>query len=217
MYFPLVCVINTVSAMWALVAALPAALTLIRAPRGLAADAGRSAKWSDACAALDATCFPPEGLWRSAQYAEELHSEHGEVIGAWQGSEMLRGVVCCRRIVDETHLLMLLVHPEWRGRSLGETLLRTALRSAWDARDALLTLEVRESNGAALALYSKCGLREVGRRRNYYNTPQEDALLLTAHLERDVPPAPPLQSLGACGATGGQILSSSHLVCDPTV
>ena len=46
---------------------------------------------------------------------------------------------------------------------------------------AFLTLEVRPSNAAAIALYEGFGFREVGRRRNYYDLPKEDALILTKY------------------------------------
>lgn len=183
-----------------------AALVLLRAPT---VARGRGARWSEACAELDAVCFPPSGLWKSQQYAEELESEHSEVLGAWSdgasgAKEELVGLVCCKRVIDECYLLMLSVHPDWRGRALGEALLRAALRSAWEAEQALLTLEVRESNAAALKLYAKCGLEQVGRRPRYYYGPQEDALLLTAHLNPDAPPPPPayVAAPTSCGVEG---------------
>ena len=44
---------------------------------------------------------------------------------------------------------------------------------------AFLTLEVREGNAPAIALYEKLGFREVGRRKNYYPERKEDAVLMT--------------------------------------
>ena len=46
---------------------------------------------------------------------------------------------------------------------------------------AFLTLEVRPSNQAAIALYQGFGFIEAGRRRNYYDLPKEDALILTKY------------------------------------
>ena len=46
-----------------------------------------------------------------------------------------------------------------------------------------LTLEVRDSNGPARALYAKLGFREIGRRRGYYRDPREDALILRKEWE----------------------------------
>lgn len=48
-----------------------------------------------------------------------------------------------------------------------------------------MTLEVRPSNAAAIALYTRFGFREAGRRRNYYDLPKEDALILTRTFEED--------------------------------
>ena len=89
---------------------------------------------------------------------------------------------------------------------------------AWEARQVLLTLEVRESNAAALALYAKCGLREVGRRPRYYKEPQEDALLLTVALQADTPPPlPAYASLGACDvAIDGTVLGTLRIASPGT-
>ena len=79
---------------------LTPSLVLVRAPT-----AGDSARWSDACAALDALCFPP-GLWKKSQYAEEFASESSEVLGAWSDDTrdaQLLGLVCCKRVLDESY------------------------------------------------------------------------------------------------------------------
>ena len=57
-------------------------------------------------------------------------------------------------------------------------------KDTFDARAAaldlaFLTLEVRASNAPAIALYRKHGFQAVGQRRNYYQKPDEDALLMT--------------------------------------
>jgi [ribosomal protein S18]-alanine N-acetyltransferase len=70
------------------------------------------------------------------------------------------------------------VAPEARGRGVGARLLDDALRAAAAAGARELYLEVRESNAAARALYASRGFEEVGRRRNYYRRPAEDALVL---------------------------------------
>jgi len=47
---------------------------------------------------------------------------------------------------------------------------------------SFLTLEVRESNVAAAALYEKMGFQRVGVRKNFYSAPQENAVLMTRYL-----------------------------------
>jgi len=81
--------------------------------------------------------------------------------------------------VDEAHVGTLTVHPQWRGRGLGELLFSAMVREAREAVAATLTLEVRESNLAARGLYAKYGLEVMGRRRGYYTDNGEDALIMT--------------------------------------
>lgn len=64
------------------------------------------------------------------------------------------------------------VLPEYRGRGIGESLVRAFL-----PREGCCFLEVRESNLPAVRLYEKVGFLPVGRRKNYYKAPVEDALL----------------------------------------
>jgi ribosomal-protein-alanine N-acetyltransferase len=82
-------------------------------------------------------------------------------------------------LVDEMHISTLAVHPEMRGRGIGEWLLEAGLEQARSQGAEMSTLEVRPSNKAAIALYRKYGFELVGRRRAYYQDNNEDALLMT--------------------------------------
>lgn len=87
-------------------------------------------------------------------------------------------------LVDEIHISTIAVHPQWRGRGLGELLLISLLdRGAeLDARKA--TLEVRVSNLAAQGLYHKYGFKVISRQRRYYADNNEDAgILITEPFE----------------------------------
>ena len=81
-------------------------------------------------------------------------------------------------IFDELHINTLAVSPAHRRQGLATFLLREVMAEA--ARDGArrATLEVRESNGAALELYGALGFRVTARRHNYYTNPVEDALIL---------------------------------------
>lgn len=90
---------------------------------------------------------------------------------------LLVGLGCYWEILEEAHITILAVHPDYQRQGLGKLLLYALL---WDARMRLLewaTLEVKPSNQAALSLYQKFGFTEAGRRRRYYPT-GEDALIL---------------------------------------
>lgn len=135
---------------------------------------------------LDVLGYPPNGMWRESQWAQELSSQRSTVLSAWTSVEReLVAFAATERVLDETTLSSLVVHPSWRGRGLARTLLLAALWSARAAAQRALTLEVRASNVEAVGLYSCCGMREVGRRPRYYKLPlpAEDALLYTAHLD----------------------------------
>lgn len=83
---------------------------------------------------------------------------------------------------DEAHVMTIATHPQWRGRGLGELLLLNLLYLARDQAAAMVTLEVRRSNVAALALYARYGFTLEGERRRYYRDTNEDALIMTAPL-----------------------------------
>ena len=87
--------------------------------------------------------------------------------------------VAARSVSGEAEILNLAVTPGWRRRGLGRRLVETAIEAARAAGATRIFLEVRESNGAALALYAALGFLEAGRRRNYYRAPEEDALILS--------------------------------------
>ncbi|MEJ2384708.1 MAG: ribosomal protein S18-alanine N-acetyltransferase [Xanthomonadales bacterium] len=87
----------------------------------------------------------------------------------------------------ETHLLNLCVAPDAQGQGLGATLLGHALRRSARQGSAEVFLEVRPSNGAAIALYRRYGFRPVGERPDYYAAGEgrENALIMARSLARD--------------------------------
>lgn len=78
----------------------------------------------------------------------------------------------------ELEILNLAVEPAARRRGCGRRLLRLALQAGRKMGMQKALLEVREHNGAALALYRACGFVLAGRRRRYYADTGEDALVL---------------------------------------
>ena len=88
-------------------------------------------------------------------------------------------------LLDEGYITNVAVFPPYRRRGAAGKLLDVFLRFARANHLAFLTLEVRPSNAAAIALYTRFGFREAGRRRNYYDLPKEDALILTRTFEED--------------------------------
>ncbi|MCB0113837.1 MAG: ribosomal protein S18-alanine N-acetyltransferase [Caldilineaceae bacterium] len=78
---------------------------------------------------------------------------------------------------DEAHIVTIAVDPQWRGRGIGKWLLLNVLAELRQRGAELVTLEVRPSNAAALALYHKLGFQAIGQRKRYYPD-GEDAYIL---------------------------------------
>ncbi|HPW17741.1 MAG TPA: ribosomal protein S18-alanine N-acetyltransferase [Candidatus Aminicenantes bacterium] len=70
------------------------------------------------------------------------------------------------------------VRPDCRGLGLGEAMMRFAIAKVRAAGAEFMTLEVRPSNAPAVALYRKLGFEVLGRRKNYYSGPDEDAFVM---------------------------------------
>ena len=95
------------------------------------------------------------------------------------------GYVGLMYVLDEGYLSNVAVSPEGRRRGIGDMLIEELLRRALAKKLSFVTLEVRESNLTAQALYRKHGFTEVGRRKKYYDRPTEDAILMTRFLSEE--------------------------------
>ena len=96
----------------------------------------------------------------------------------------LAGYVVAWFVADEGEIANLAVQPGQRRRGVGRALLDAVLTDAASRGTSTLYLEVRESNTAARELYGSRDFVEVGRRKRYYRSPQEDALILRCTLKR---------------------------------
>ena len=129
-----------------------------------------------AVAALERLCFTTP--WTEAMLEEELYNDTASFIVAQRDDGEVLGYAGLHVILDEGYIDNVAVRPEYRRQGVADRLLDVFCRFG-QARLAFLTLEVRPSNTAAVALYEKHGFAEAGRRKNYYENPTEDALLLT--------------------------------------
>jgi [ribosomal protein S18]-alanine N-acetyltransferase len=93
------------------------------------------------------------------------------------------GYVIAFAIGEDAELLNIAVEPPFRGRGLAGQMLDALLIELGSRGVRAAFLEVRESNRAARALYGSRGFAEIGRRRNYYRRPVEDALVMRRILE----------------------------------
>jgi ribosomal-protein-alanine N-acetyltransferase len=87
-------------------------------------------------------------------------------------------------IGEDVQINNIAVHPDFRRMGIAEQVLRQVIEQVTFRGARLITLEVRPSNTAALALYRKLGFRLLGIRKGYYTLPPEDALVLALHLSQ---------------------------------
>jgi len=90
----------------------------------------------------------------------------------------IAGYVVAWYVLDEGELANLAITPDMRGQGIGRLLLDAMITDARRRATATVYLEVRESNASARRLYAANDFVEVGRRKGYYRSPVEDALIL---------------------------------------
>ena len=131
----------------------------------------------DEVAELERICF--SAPWSRNMLAEELDNALSAFLVALDDSGKVVGYAGLQVILDEGYITNVAVRPECRRQGIAGKLLQVFLNFAQGNHLAFLTLEVRASNQPAIILYGRHGFRSVGRRRNYYEHPREDAIIMT--------------------------------------
>ena len=131
-------------------------------------------------AELEKICFSDP--WSEKSIASELHNELAFWLVAME-EDRVAGYIGSQTVMDETDMMNVAVHPDFRRMGFGEALVNELIEKLKSMGSRCLTLEVRASNAPAITLYGKLGFSEIGRRRNYYRNPREDALILRKEWE----------------------------------
>lgn len=136
-----------------------------------------TAEHLDEVAALERACFPAP--WSRNMLAEELDNACSAFLVALDGEGSVVGYAGLQVVLDEGYIANIAVRQDCREKGVASQLLQVFIDFAKGSRLAFLTLEVRPSNTAAIILYGRHGFRTAGRRKNYYERPKEDALIMT--------------------------------------
>ncbi len=131
----------------------------------------------DEVAELERICF--SAPWSRNMLAEELDNALSAFLVALDDEGKVVGYAGVQVILDEGYITNVAVRPEYRRQGVAAQLLEVFIAFAEGNKLAFLTLEVRASNQAAIVLYGRHGFRSAGRRRNYYEHPKEDAIIMT--------------------------------------
>ena len=135
----------------------------------------------DEVAELERICFSTP--WSRNMLAEELENACSAFLVAEDDTGKVVGYAGLQVILDEGYITNVAVRPECRRNGIAGKLLQVFLDFGQANHLAFLTLEVRASNYDAIALYGSRGFRSVGRRKNYYEHPREDAVIMTKEFE----------------------------------
>ena len=126
-------------------------------------------------AELEKLCF--HDPWSQNSIASEVNNKLSFWLVAVEDSKVV-GYVGSQTVLGETDMMNIAVHPEFRKKGIATALITQLISTLAQQGSHSLMLEVRASNDPAISVYKSLDFVEVGRRRNYYRNPREDALIL---------------------------------------
>lgn len=130
-------------------------------------------------AELEKRCF--SSPWEFEEYEKSRQREGFSCLCAYTDGEF-SGFLMAFHVLDECHLLDIATEEKFRRRGIGAALIRELMKRAGEKDGSVIYLEVREKNQAARGLYEKLGFVPVGKRKDYYKYPTDDAVLYTLTL-----------------------------------
>ena len=125
---------------------------------------------------LEKVCFSMP--WTRDFLISQLPDDRHIFIAAADGENIL-GYVGMMYVIDEGYISNVAVAPEYRRQGIADALILELIDRCKALDLSFATLEVRAGNAPAISLYEKHGFSPVGRRKNYYDFPKEDAILMT--------------------------------------
>lgn len=121
--------------------------------------------------------------WGIAGYEKELtNSDAILMVALWQSK--FAGFFSGRVLIDEFELFTIAIVPQLRRKRIAQRLMQKSYRELQQRNIHKCFLEVRASNQPALELYQSFGFELIGKRRNYYQNPKDDALLMRKFISR---------------------------------
>lgn len=115
--------------------------------------------------------------WSEQGFLSSLALEDTLYLTVRAGDKLI-GYCGLLRSFDEADITNVAVASGWRGKGVGSAMLTELLAQGAQLGIARFTLEVRAGNAAAIHLYEKLGFVSAGIRRNFYDLPKEDAVIM---------------------------------------
>jgi ribosomal-protein-alanine N-acetyltransferase len=132
--------------------------------------------------AIEVRSFP--NPWHKTTFLGEIQNRSiaNPYVAVSEPEQAIIGYIMFWLIEDEGQINNIAVHPDFQGRGIGKEILRFALDKIRRLGGMFVTLEVRQSNAAAISLYEKMGFTLLGVREGYYQNPSEDAQVMSLDL-----------------------------------
>ena len=127
-------------------------------------------------ARLEKECF--SSPWSEEGLRSELDNSFARFFVALSDGK-IAGYIGSHNILGEVYITNVAVFPEFRRNGVGNTLVRFLVNEMKAENAEFVTLEVRESNFNTIVLYEKSGFEKVGKRKDFYEKPREDGVLMT--------------------------------------
>jgi ribosomal-protein-alanine N-acetyltransferase len=131
-------------------------------------------------AKLEKECFSTP--WSEDGLKSELDNNFARFFVAFCGGK-IAGYIGSHNILGEVYITNVAVFPEFRRNGVGKALVEFLVGEMKAENAEFVTLEVRKSNLNAISLYEKCGFEKVGERKDFYEKPREDAILMTYYIK----------------------------------
>lgn len=130
---------------------------------------------------IEIECFSVP--WSREALEEELENPYAHYVVCTDGAGNVLGYIGSRIVLDSADITNVAVRLQYRRRGIARQLVGRMLGQMAEKSVTGVLLEVRESNLPAQNCYAQAGFTVVGRRKNYYELPKEDALLMGRVLE----------------------------------
>ena len=133
-------------------------------------------KLGEAFYQISTTCFEQGSPWSKEQFVSFFNQEHHAYLIAERNNEIV-GFLLLSFCYEDSEIELIATSHKYQRNGIGQELMLKGLELLKEKEVKRLLLEVRESNEKAQLFYKQFGFKELGRRKNYYHKPQEDALI----------------------------------------
>ena len=121
--------------------------------------------------------------WKEEMFIEEINNHYAYVL---EIKDKIIGYICGWKLLDEFNITNIAVDENFQRKGFGKTLVQSIMSKLLSEKCFKFFLEVRKSNLAAKMLYEKMGFTKIGSRKDYYHSPEEDALVLGLNLINNI-------------------------------